>query len=103
MDDETATTERWPTYLVEGYRPGIPMDVLRRAAQRLRATAEQMARDGIPVRYLRSTLLPEDEGCLFFMEAASESLVREAYARACVHFERISTAIPVEEVMTQGG
>jgi hypothetical protein len=24
--------------------------------------------------------------------------VREAYARACVHFERISTAIPVEKV-----
>ena len=96
MDTEANKTESWVTYLVEGYRPGIPVEALRRAAQQLRAAAEQMAREGKPVRYVRSTIVPKDESCLFFVEAASEGLVREAYARAGVHFERISTAIPVE-------
>jgi hypothetical protein len=96
VDTEANKTENWVTYLVEGYRPGIPVDELTQAAQQLRAAAEQMAREGKPLRYVRSTIVPKDESCLFFMEAASEGLVREAYARAGVHFERISTAIPVE-------
>ena len=97
MDEQPATTDSWATYLIEGYRPGMPVEALTRAARRLRATAEQMAREGKPLRYVRSTIVPEDESCLFFIEAASESLIRDAYARAGVHFERISTAIPVEE------
>ncbi len=99
MDEEAATTESWATYLVEGYRPGIPVEALKRAAQRLNAAAAQMAREGKPVRYVHSTIVPEDESCLSLIEAASESLVREAYARARVQFERISTAIPVEDVV----
>ena len=75
MDEKAATTESWATYLVEGYR------------------------EGKPVRYVHSTIVPEDESCLFLLEATSESLVREAYARARVQFERISTAIPVEDVV----
>ena len=99
MDEEAATTESWATYLVEGYRPGIPVETLRQAARRLREMAELMAREGKPVRYVHSTIVPEDESCLFLLEATSESLVREAYARACVQCERISTAIPVEDVV----
>jgi hypothetical protein len=95
-------TETWVTYLVEGYRPGVSVDALARAVGRLRAAAEQMAREGEPVRYARSAIVPEDESCLVFIEAASESLVREAYARASVHFERISTAIPVEKSEAKG-
>jgi hypothetical protein len=98
VDAEAEMTETWATYLVEGYRPGVSVDALMRAVERLRAAAEQMAREGEPVRYVRSAIVPEDESCLVFIEGASESLVREAYARAFVHFERISTAIPVEEV-----
>ena len=53
---------------------------------------------GEPVRFLRSTIVPKDESCLVLIEAASEALVREAYSRARVRFERISAAIPVEDV-----
>jgi hypothetical protein len=98
MEDEATMAEKWPVYLIEGYRPGIPVDALARAARRLRAAAEQMSREGKAVRYLRSTIVPEDESCLFLLQAASEDLVREAYGRAGVGFERISTAIPVENV-----
>jgi hypothetical protein len=93
---DDAVTEKWATYLVEGYRPGSPVEALKWAAERLRAAAEEMSREGKPVRYLRSTIVPTDESCLFLVEAASEDLVREAHARAGVRFERISTAISVE-------
>lgn len=95
--DESGTADRWATYLVEGYRPGIPVEALAHAAQRLRAAVEGMGREGKPVRYLRSTIVPDDESCLFLLEATSEGVIREAYARAGVGFERISTAISVEE------
>jgi hypothetical protein len=55
-----------------------------------------MAREGTPVRYVRSAIVPQDESCLVFMEAASESFVHELYSRAGVQFERITTAIPVD-------
>jgi hypothetical protein len=96
--DEHAQTDELATYLVEGYRPGVTVEALRQAAERLRAAADEMSREGKPVRYVRSTIVPRDESCLFLVAAASEGLVRETYARAGVQFERISTAISVEEV-----
>ena len=101
--DKEAQTGEWATYLVEGYRPGVPVDALRQAAERLRVAAEEMSREGKPVRHVRSTIVPQDESCLFLFAAASEGLVREAYARAGVHFERISTAISVGEVLPPTG
>lgn len=99
MEDDATRAENWPVYLVEGYRPGITVEALMRATRRLRAAVEQMSQEGKAVRYLRSTIVPEDESCLFLIEAASEDLVREAYGRAGVGFERISTAIPVEDAV----
>jgi hypothetical protein len=101
--DADATSESWGTYLVEAYRPGSPVEALRQAAERLRVAAERMGREGKPVRYLRSTIVPQDECCLFLFEAASESLVREVHARAGVQLERMSIALPVEEAPPKGG
>ena len=96
--DEVTQNASWTTYFVEGYRPGESVETLRRSARRLRAAAERMARDGELVRYVRATIIPDDESCLVLFEAASEDLVRTAYARAHVHFERISAAVHVEEI-----
>jgi Protein of unknown function (DUF4242) len=52
-----------------------------------------MEREGKEVRYLRSTIVPVDESFTCVFEAATEELVREAYARAGIPFERISRAI----------
>ncbi len=60
----------------------------------VRDTAVAMEREGKPVRYLRSTIVPADESLLCVLEAATEELVREAYARAGIPFERLSTVIP---------
>ena len=87
-------TEARETFLVEHYRPGLTADELAAWAARVRDTTGEMEREGKPVRYLRSTVVPTDESLLCTFEAASEQLVREAYARAGIPFERITAVIP---------
>jgi hypothetical protein len=82
------------TYLVEQYRPGCAVDGLMRTARDVRASASELERQGKPVRFLRSAIIPRDEALLCFLEASSEELVRETYDRAGVPFDRISTAMP---------
>jgi len=82
------------TYLVEHYRPG---EDLGRLAAQVRTAVGELEREGKPLRYLRSTIVPGDESFLCVLEAASEQLIQEAYARAGIAFERMSAAI-VEEV-----
>jgi hypothetical protein len=82
------------TYLVEHYRPGLSAEELRAWAARVRDTTNEMEREGNAVRYLRATIVPTDESLLCVFEAASEELVREAYARAEIPFERITAVIP---------
>jgi hypothetical protein len=81
------------TYLVEHYRPGFTAEGLEEWAARVRATAVGMAREGEPVRYLRSTIVPADESLLCLIEAPSDDLVRAVYARAGVPFERLNAVI----------
>ena len=86
-------TEARQTYLVEHYRPGLELGALQRWAARVRDAAAEMKREGKPVRYRRSAIVPADESLLCVLEAASEELVRETYARAGVQFDRLSTLI----------
>ena len=94
---DRADAETRETYLVEHYRPGLTVAELRQWAMQVRDTAVAMEREGKPVRYLRSTIVPADESLLCVLEAATEELVREAYARAGIPFERLSTVIPEGE------
>jgi Protein of unknown function (DUF4242) len=90
---QDADTREWDTYLVEHYEPGGSAERLRRSAQEVRERAAEMTREGRSVRYVQSTLVPSDEAFMALFEASSEGLVREAYARAGVAFERITRAI----------
>ena len=81
------------TYLVEHYRPGFTAERLEELAARVRATAIGMAREGEPVRYLRSTIVPTDESLLCLLEAPSDDLVRAVHARAGVPFERLTAVV----------
>jgi hypothetical protein len=84
------------TYLVEHYEPGTSADDLDRRARSVRYAAAQLAEEGRAVRYVRSTIVPGDEAFMAVLEAPSEELVREAYARAGVSFDRIARAIQQE-------
>jgi len=81
------------TLLVEHYWPGVTAEEFGDAAERVRTSAEQLAARGERIRYLHSTLVPEDEAAFCVFEAASESLVEEAYRRAGVRFERMVAAV----------
>jgi hypothetical protein len=81
------------TYLVEHYWPGVTESRFSAAAESLRLAAGAIAADGGSLRYLHSTLVPEDEAAFCVFEAASRSLVELAYARAGVRFERILDAV----------
>jgi Protein of unknown function (DUF4242) len=91
---DRAVAEARQTYLVEHYRPGLTVDGLKQWAARVREATDELEREGKDVRYLRSTIVPADETLLCVLEAANEELVREAYARAGLQFERLSVALP---------
>lgn len=83
-------------YVVDHYRPGLTGDGLRHQAECVRDAVVEMARAGNPIRWLSSTVVPEDDYFQSMIEATSEALVREAHARAGISFERISVAIPID-------
>jgi hypothetical protein len=88
----------WHTYLVEHYWPGITEPEFRRSAEQVAAGAERLARAGEPIRFLHSTLVPEDEAAFCVLSAASAELVERAYAAAGITYERL-----VEAVESPGG
>ena len=82
-----------PRYLVETYVPQTHAQDARAAGQRAHAAARQLSRAGEPVRYVRTTLLPEDETCFHVFDAHSEDAVAEACRLACVGTPRIVRAV----------
>ena len=88
-----AVTDPRQTYLVENYHPGLGATELKGMVSRIRDAVAEMTRDGKAIRHVRSTIVPADESFLCVVDAASEQLVRDAYARAGISFERISPAL----------
>jgi hypothetical protein len=77
--------------VVECFWPGVDAEAVRRLDARAATSADELTRDGTPVRYLGSLLMREDEVVLCLFEGA-EPAVREAAERAEVPFERILEA-----------
>jgi hypothetical protein len=88
-----AVTNLRHAYLVENYHPGLGARDLQGMVSRIRDAVAEMTRAGKRIRHVRSTIVPTDESFLCVIDAASEQLVRDAYARAGVAFERISPAL----------
>jgi hypothetical protein len=84
------------TYLVENYHPGLGENELKGMVSRIRDAVGEMTRDGVAIRHVRSTIVPADESFLCLISATSEQLIRDAYARAGISFERISPALSEE-------
>lgn len=75
--------------MVERYLPGIGADQLAEASARLAAAAEELAAQGVWVRYLGSTFVPEEESCFCSFESANADDVRRACDQAGISFARI--------------
>jgi hypothetical protein len=82
-------------YVVERYLPGISSSELQQMLDGLRATTRQMRKEGTPIRYLGSTIVPDDESCFCQFEGPSQAAVAEANRRAGVAFARILPVIAV--------
>ena len=84
-----------PSYLVEVYLPRSLAHEVRATGRRARAAAEQLSREGIPIHYVRTTYLPDDETCFHHFEAHTPAAVEEASRRAALGRARIAPTIEV--------
>lgn len=75
-------------YLVEIYLPRSA-NALADAAGRVAAAAEELAGEGLPVRYLQAIFVPKDETCFLLFDASSAQDAATATARAGIAFERV--------------
>lgn len=77
---------------MERYLPGVSADDLVSLNERSSVACEQMADEGIRIRYLGSTFLAEDEACLCRFDAPSVEAVVEANRRIEIPFARVLAA-----------
>lgn len=85
-----------PTYLVEAYLPRSHARGARAAARRARAAAAALSSEGVLIRYVRTTFLPEDETCFHLFEASSAEAVEEVGRRAKLGRGRVVPYMPIE-------
>jgi hypothetical protein len=79
-------------FLLEQYVSRTDSAAVERGEERARVAAEQLTREGTPVRFLRSIFVPEDETGFYLYEAASVEVVRELAKRAALPYERVVEA-----------
>lgn len=82
-----------PSYLVEVYLPRAQADEARASGRRARAAAEELSGEGVSIRYVRTTFLPDDETCFHLFEAPELAAVEEVSRRAALGCARIVGAI----------
>lgn len=82
-------------YVVERYLPGLDQRRLLRMLGKLGPVTQDLRAEGTDVRYIGSTIVPEDEACFCQFEGASEAAVAVANERAGVPFSRIVAAVTV--------
>ena len=80
-------------YVMEVYLPRSRAHEARVTGRRARAAAEELAHAGMPIRYVRTTYLPDDETCFHVFEAASIDIVEEAGRRAELACTRVVPAV----------
>ncbi len=84
-----------PKYMVERHLPGITSDQLSAAAARAKSTTAQMTEEGTPIRYLRSTFVPNEEKCYCLFDGPSADAVEQANKRADIPYERVVEAVHI--------
>lgn len=85
-------------FIVELYVSRADRDAVGRHAERARLAAEELTREGTPVRHLRSIFVPDDETCFFLFEAASAGAVRDALRRAALACEHVAETAPCAQL-----
>ena len=89
MEPQRGVAPREENFLVERYLERTRRGDLAAVAEALRRSAQELTREGDPVRYVRSIYLPDDETCLDLYVASSSEVVSQATRRAGVSYDRI--------------
>ncbi len=85
-----------PVYLVDRLVPGMTPAQLAIRQQEILHTIPQFVARGRPVRYLRSTFVPEEARCFCLFEASSAKAVQEVNEAAQFPFTRIIEALELD-------
>ena len=80
-------------YTVTLSRPADGWGRLEALGARARQVSDEMRREGIPVRFLRSIFVPEDNACFYLYQAGSPDVVREAARRTHLELDDIAETI----------
>jgi hypothetical protein len=80
-------------FMVERSLMGISLKELGQAQQAAIQAASDLSRMGNPVRYLRSTFVPESGACMCLFEARDASTVQKLNEGARLPFTRIVPAL----------
>lgn len=80
-------------FMVERSLKGIPMDQLAAAQQRAIATAQEMTAEGKPIRYIRSTFVPESGQCMCLFESQDQETVKALNEKAKIPFTNVRVAL----------
>ncbi len=81
-----------PVFMVDRNLPGMTREQLAGAQQAAIETSQQFAKQGKPVRYIRSMFLPEEARCMCLFEAPNAKHVKEVNEAAKLPFTRIVQA-----------
>lgn len=88
-------------FVTEQYIPASGADEALACADTAHQAAEQLSAEGMPVEFVRSIFIPEDETCILVYRADSIDVVRAAAARALLRLDRVAEAVTWES--TGGG
>jgi hypothetical protein len=80
-------------YMVERSLKGIAMSDLAAAQQAAIATSRKFSAEGTPVRYIRSTFVPDTGACMCLFEAERPEDVKQVNETARIPFDRIVQAL----------
>lgn len=80
-------------YMVERSLKGIAMSDLAAAQQAAIATSKRFSAEGTPVRYIRSTFVPESGACMCLFEASGAEAVKRVNEEAKIPFDRVTEAL----------
>jgi len=99
---EAHGTQERSVFLVERFAAAWSIAELTQLAERATNASERVRHDGLSVRYLGSTLVPQDQTCFCLFEAESADNVRRLNELAGLGFERILPALAVTRASAQG-
>jgi hypothetical protein len=81
-----------PQFVAERFWPGATEDKALTSMAKVRASCEQLAASGVPVRWLGGTFLAADE-CVSLRFEGTAQAVRAAHELAGVPFDRLVASV----------